>query len=191
MLQQTRVAAVGPYFERFLARFPTVVDLAAADEQDVLRFWEGLGYYRRARNLQKAAVAIVDGNGGEFPHHPGAILALPGVGRYTAGAVASFAFGAPEPIVDGNIARVLARLFDFHEEIDSTKGGRQLWEWAAALVPSEGARGSDSRPDGGGADPLLRRPAGMRRLSGSDVLSNRDTRSAAAQEAAREDDAGR
>ena len=142
MLQQTQVATVlaRRYFENWMELFPTPAVLAAAPEEVVLKAWEGLGYYRRARNLQKAAMAIVDGHGGVFPHDPEAILALPGVGRYTAGAVACFAFGAPEPIVDGNISRVLARLFDFNEEIDSTKGARQLWEWAAALVPSERAR---------------------------------------------------
>ena len=142
MLQQTQVATVlgRGYFENWMERFPTPAALAAAPEKAVLKAWEGLGYYRRARNLQRAAVAIVDDHGGEFPRDPESILALPGVGKYTAGAVASFAFGDPEPIVDGNIARVLARLFDFHGEIDSTKGVRQLWEWAGALVPAEDAR---------------------------------------------------
>ncbi|MGI9241062.1 MAG: A/G-specific adenine glycosylase [Verrucomicrobiales bacterium] len=146
MLQQTQVATVlgRAYFENWMERFPTPAALAAAPEEVVLKAWEGLGYYRRARNLQRAAVAIVDDHGGEFPRDPESILALPGVGKYTAGAVASFAFGAPEPIVDGNIARVLARLFDFHGEIDSTKGARQLWEWAGELVPAEDARAYNS-----------------------------------------------
>ena len=110
MLQQTTVAAVAPFFERFIARFPDVAALAVADESDVLAQWAGLGYYARARNLQKAARAIVDEHDGEFPRDFDAILALPGVGRYTAGAVASIAFGARAPIVDANVARVLSRV---------------------------------------------------------------------------------
>ena len=110
MLQQTTVAAVAPFFERFVARFPDVNSLAQAPESDVLASWAGLGYYARARNLQKAARAVVDDHGGEFPHDFEAILALPGVGRYTAGAVASIAFGQRAPIVDANVARVLSRV---------------------------------------------------------------------------------
>ena len=115
MLQQTQVATVVPYFHRFLARFPTVHDLAAADEQEVLRLWQGLGYYSRARNLQRAAKQIVADHGGSVPSTVDALLALPGVGRYTAGAVASIAFGRQAPILDGNVARVLCRL------------GRHMW----------------------------------------------------------------
>ena len=142
MLQQTQIATVlsRRYFENWLELFPTPATLAAASEEEVLKAWEGLGYYRRARNLQKASRAIVDEHGGEFPRDLESILALPGVGRYTAGAVATFAFGDAVPIVDGNIARVLARLFDFHEEIDSTSGMRRLWGWAEQLVPGEDAR---------------------------------------------------
>jgi A/G-specific adenine glycosylase len=142
MLQQTQVATVlaRRYFENWMEQFPTPALLAGASEESVLKAWEGLGYYRRARHLQKAAVAIMEEHGGEFPRGLDAIMALPGVGRYTAGAVASFAFGESVPIVDGNIARVLARLFDFREEIDSTAGACQLWEWAGELVPESAAR---------------------------------------------------
>lgn len=142
MLQQTQVATVlgRGYYTGWLERFPDAGALAAADEQDVLKAWEGLGYYSRARNLQKAAAAIVRDHGGEIPCSLEAIRALPGVGRYTAGAVASFAFDLPEPAVDANIARVLARLFDYSEEITSSRGQKQLWEWAEALVPPEGGR---------------------------------------------------
>lgn len=142
MLQQTQIATVlgRRYFENWMEKFPTLEVLATAAERDILKAWEGLGYYRRARNLQKAAVTIVSEHEGKFPRDLDAILALPGVGPYTAGAVASFAFGDAAPIVDGNIARVLARLFDFREEIDSTAGLRQLWEWAGALVPDKRAR---------------------------------------------------
>src|SRR5918998_6647093 len=110
MLQQTQVATVIPYFHRFVARFPTLHDLAAADGQEVLRLWQGLGYYSRARNLQAAARAVVERHGGELPRTVEGLLGLPGVGRYTAGAVASIAFGTRAPIVDGNVARVLCRI---------------------------------------------------------------------------------
>ncbi len=146
MLQQTQVATVleRRYFENWLEQFPDVQALASAAEEKVLKAWEGLGYYNRARNLQKAAKAIVDQHAGEFPRDPAAILALPGVGRYTAGAVASFAFDLPEPVVDANIARVLARLFAFRDRIDTTAGQKQLWAWAEALVPAGGARDFNS-----------------------------------------------
>src|SRR5215218_10443147 len=110
MLQQTQVATVIPYFNRFLERFPTVNSLAEADEQDVLRMWQGLGYYSRARNLQRAAKSVVGDHGGNVPRTAEALRQLPGVGRYTAGAVASIAFDCREPIVDGNVARVLCRI---------------------------------------------------------------------------------
>src|SRR5829696_5516633 len=110
MLQQTQVATVIPYFRRFLQQFPTLADLAAADEQDVLRAWQGLGYYSRARNLRAAAQAIVRGHGGKVPDTVEALQSLPGVGAYTAGAVASIAYNCRAPIVDGNVARVLCRV---------------------------------------------------------------------------------
>jgi A/G-specific adenine glycosylase len=137
MLQQTRIATVlsRRYFENWLEKFPDVHSLAHADEADILKAWEGLGYYRRARNLQRAARAVVEDFGGIFPTSAEHIQQLPGVGRYTAGAVASFACGQRAAIVDGNIARVLARIFDYHEIVDSTAGQRQLWEWAHALLP--------------------------------------------------------
>jgi len=109
MLQQTRVAAAIPYFERFLARFPNYQALAQADEEEVLRHWAGLGYYYRARNMQKAAQVVCEMGG--FPHDYGTILELPGVGDYTAAAVASIAFDLPHAVVDGNVARVISRLF--------------------------------------------------------------------------------
>ena len=110
MLQQTRVAAVVPYYERFLTRFPDVPALAAAPEEEVLRYWSGLGYYSRARNLQRAAREIVAGHGGEFPRDYEAALALPGIGHYTAAAILSIAWNEPHAVLDGNVARVLARL---------------------------------------------------------------------------------
>jgi A/G-specific adenine glycosylase len=139
MLQQTQVATVIPYFERWLARFPDFAALAAADESDVLSVWQGLGYYSRARNLHRAARHIVAHHAATMPTDPALIRALPGVGRYTAGAVASFAFDLPEPIVDANVARVLARLLNLAAPIDSTTGQRALWEEAAVLVPKKNA----------------------------------------------------
>ena len=115
MLQQTQVATVIPYFERFLAAFPTVRELAMADEQDVLRLWEGLGYYARVRNMQKAAQFIVENHAGKFPQAFDDVLALSGIGRYTAGAICSIAFNKPTPILDGNVIRVLTRVFGISE----------------------------------------------------------------------------
>ncbi len=136
MLQQTQIATVldRGFYARWLARFPDFATLAGAGEEDVLRTWEGLGYYRRARNLQKLAQVIVAEHGGEMPRDPVQILALPGIGPYTAGAVASFAFELPEPIVDGNVARVLSRVFNDATPVDSTEGQRLLWQRATVLV---------------------------------------------------------
>lgn len=136
MLQQTQITTVleRGFYARWLARFPDFATLAAASEEDVLRTWEGLGYYRRARNLQKLAQVIVAQHGGHMPRDPAAILALPGIGPYTAGAVASFAFDLPEPIVDGNVARVLMRVFDDATPIDGTEGQKRLWQRATTLV---------------------------------------------------------
>jgi A/G-specific adenine glycosylase len=140
MLQQTQVATVIPFYERWLARFPDFASLAAVEESDVLTIWQGLGYYSRARNLHRAARTIVENHGGEMPRDPALIRALPGIGRYTAGAVASFAFDLPEPLVDANVARVLARLLDLHTPIDSAVGQAALWSAAKALLPQKGAR---------------------------------------------------
>ena len=140
MLQQTQVATVIPFYKRWLARFPDFASLAAAEENEVLSVWQGLGYYSRARNLHRAAKTVVEKHDSKMPRDPALIRALPGIGRYTAGAVASFAFDLPEPLVDANVARVLARLLDLHEPIDSTAGAHALWETAIALVPKNGAR---------------------------------------------------
>src|SRR5689334_879102 len=121
MLQQTTVAMATPHFERFVAAFPTVQALAAADEQNILRMWEGLGYYRRARNLHAAARHVVSELKGEFPRNVAALMQLPGVGRYTAGAIASFAFDVHAPIVEANTSRVLARLTAFEGDPSSTQ----------------------------------------------------------------------
>ena len=136
MLQQTQIPTVlgRGFYSRWMERFPDFLSLAAAREEEVLKVWEGLGYYRRARNLQKLAREVMENHAGEFPRDHAAILALPGVGPYTAGAVASFAFGLAEPIVDGNIARVLSRIHDDATPVDSTAGAKRLWERARALV---------------------------------------------------------
>lgn len=117
MLQQTRVDTVIPYYERFLDWFPTVADLAQAPEEKLLKAWEGLGYYSRVRNMQKAALQIMEDHGGVFPATYEAISKLKGIGPYTAGAIASIAFALPEPAVDGNVMRVLARLFEVDYDI--------------------------------------------------------------------------
>lgn len=137
MLQQTRVETVIPYYERFLSRFPTVRDLAAADLDQVLSLWSGLGYYRRARGLHLAAREVTERHGGAFPDDAPSLRSLPGVGAYTAGAIASIAFERREPLVDGNVARVLSRLEGIDEDIRTSSGQRRLWEAAARLVPAD------------------------------------------------------
>lgn len=132
MLQQTRVEAVRPYFERWTERFPTLASLSSAALDEVLKAWEGLGYYSRARNLHRAARQVTERHGGRVPADPEAFRALPGVGRYTAGAVMSIAFGLPEPVVDGNVRRVVARWMDVGEPRE-----RDLWSVASALVAGE------------------------------------------------------
>ncbi|MEM6912206.1 MAG: A/G-specific adenine glycosylase [Verrucomicrobiota bacterium] len=136
MLQQTRIQTVleRGYYSRWMERFPNTAVLAGAPEAEVLQSWEGLGYYNRARNLQKAALKIEEEHAGRFPIDMEGLLDLPGVGRYTAGAVASFAFNRPAPIVDGNVARVLTRLLEREVPIDSKAGQRWLWETAETLL---------------------------------------------------------
>lgn len=137
MLQQTRVDTVIPYYERFLARFPSPRALAEADEDAVLSHWSGLGYYRRARLLHAGVREVVARYDGEVPPDPQARRALPGVGRYTAGAIGSIAFGKPEPIVDGNVTRVLARLLAIDTPVGASATNARLWREAERLVPVE------------------------------------------------------
>ena len=144
MLQQTQVATVIPFYERWLARFPDFATLAAATEPEVLAVWQGLGYYARARNLHAAAKRVVAEHGGTLPADPEAIAKLPGVGRYTVGAIASFAFDQPVAAIDANIARVLARVLDLHEPIDGKTGANILWQAAADLLPEKGGRTHNS-----------------------------------------------
>ena len=137
LLQQTRVDQGMPYYECFVARFPTVEELAAASVDDVLKLWEGLGYYTRARNLHKAAGKIVEEYNGKLPERADELQLLPGVGKYTAGAIASIAFGERVPVVDGNVKRVLSRMFNVERCIDETEVERDLWDMAGTLVPQK------------------------------------------------------
>jgi A/G-specific adenine glycosylase len=134
MLQQTRVAAVIPYYERFLARFPDVRALAEAPQEEVLRLWSGLGYYSRARNLQKAAQQVVALHSGEFPQDEESILALPGIGSYTGAAILSIAFGAKHAVLDGNVARVLARLDTIRGDLRESHRWQSLQRTAGDLL---------------------------------------------------------
>ncbi len=135
MLQQTQIATVlgKGYYTRFLETYPDVAALAAADDAPLLRVWEGLGYYRRARMLRETARAVIARHRGEFPRDLHELLDLPGIGPYTAGALRAFAFDLPGTVVDGNVIRVLARLMNFSSPVDQSQGLRQIWQWAEVL----------------------------------------------------------
>ncbi len=135
MLQQTQVGTVIGYYERFLARFPTVEALAAASLDEVLKLWEGLGYYSRARYLHRAARMIASEYGGQWPATAEALMRLPGIGRYTAGAIASLAFGQDVPVLDGNVIRILTRLYDIPDDVGQPATRQRLWALAESLVP--------------------------------------------------------
>lgn len=135
MLQQTQIATVIPYYERWMTRFPTVTALAEADLDAVLKHWEGLGYYSRARNLHAAAQMVVNEFAGQLPQTAKALQQLKGIGPYTAGAIASIAFDEPAPVVDGNVIRVLSRLTDLADDVTATATKKHLWQLAAQLVP--------------------------------------------------------
>jgi len=135
MLQQTRVETVIPYYEKWLRLFPTVEDLANASERQVLNAWEGLGYYSRARNFHKAAKLVTEQYHGELPQDLNELRKLPGIGRYTVGALASIIFGMDEPALDGNLKRVYARLFDVSEPVDTLPGEKILWKFAKDNLP--------------------------------------------------------
>ncbi len=140
MAQQTRLDTVVDYYIRWMARFPTLADLAAADQQEVLKLWEGLGYYARARNFHRAAQIVMERHAGEVPQTRAELLALPGVGEYTVGAILSLAFGHPQPLLDGNVKRVLSRLGDIDRPIDERATLATLWQMARAVV--------EAAPDG-------------------------------------------
>lgn len=138
MLQQTQVATVLPYFASFLGAFPTIFDLAAAEESKVFRYWEGLGYYRRARQLHAAAKRVVDEFEGKFPTNISDVQSLPGIGRYTAGAICSFAFDQSQPIVEANTQRLYARLLAIETELSTSENQAKLWAFAEQLIPVKG-----------------------------------------------------
>lgn len=136
MLQQTRVETAIPYFQKWMAAFPSIFELAAAPQQNVLQLWEGLGYYSRARNLHKAAKIVADEYNGHLPKEAAALQKLPGIGRYTAAAIASIAFGQDQAALDGNIRRVLSRVFNVDKPLRSKESERLLWELAQENLPS-------------------------------------------------------
>src|SRR5271169_5934621 len=136
MLQQTQVATVIPYYERFMARFPNVESLACAPLDEVLHLWTGLGYYARARNLQSCAQALVANHGGEFPSNLDTLMALPGIGRSTAGAILALSSGQRQPILDGNVKRVLARVFGIAGNPGSSPVSAALWTQSAECTPT-------------------------------------------------------
>src|SRR5688572_15426162 len=135
MLQQTQVAIVIPYYQRWMRRFPTLLALARADEADVLHAWQGLGYYSRARSLLSGARAVVTEHAGAVPEDVAALIALPGIGPYTAGAIASIAHDRPAPMVDGNVTRVLCRLRAWRGDPSRAPLRARIWQLAADLVP--------------------------------------------------------
>ncbi|MDA0833613.1 MAG: A/G-specific adenine glycosylase [Planctomycetota bacterium] len=137
MLQQTTVTAVIPYLQRFMQRFPTLIELAHADEAEVLHAWEGLGYYSRARNLHRTARLLLSEHDGEFPRDAEGLQSLPGIGRYTAGAIASFAFGARAPIVEANTLRLYTRLLGYRHSPKTSRGQTMLWEFASRILPTQ------------------------------------------------------
>jgi A/G-specific adenine glycosylase len=135
MAQQTRLESMLPYYTRWMRTFPTIRSLAVSKEQDVLNLWEGLGYYSRARNLRKAAQLVIDNHMGKLPSEVEVLLTLPGIGRYTAGAIASMAFGKDEAAVDGNAIRVLARVFNVKHVVGSSRAARSFWSLATEHLP--------------------------------------------------------
>lgn len=142
MAQQTRLSVVEAYFNRWMERFPTLEALASADQQEVLKLWEGLGYYSRARNLHRAAQIVVSEFGGQLPRTRAELLALPGIGEYTAGAILSLAFGQHEPLLDGNAKRVISRLWDIDARIDLRSTESRLWRLSRKMVEAACAPGA-------------------------------------------------
>ena len=137
MLQQTQVTTVIPYYDRFMGRFPDIAALAQADQDQVLHYWSGLGYYARARHLHAAAETVVEDHGGQFPESFEAVLALPGIGRSTAGAILSLAFGQRHPILDGNVKRVLARYYSVEGWPGQSRVQKELWQLAELYTPDK------------------------------------------------------
>ena len=137
MLQQTRIETVIPYFKRFIGELPTVHDLAIVDDDKLLKYWEGLGYYNRARNLKKAAIKIVSQYNGEFPQTFEDICSLPGIGEYTAGAIASIAYDEPVPAVDGNVLRVVSRVVASKKDVLEAKTKKEFTEKLQKIMPKQ------------------------------------------------------
>ena len=177
MLQQTRVETVIPYYERFLARFPDVAALAAAPVEDVMALWSGLGYYARARNLHRAARVIMDEHGGAFPHSAAAIAGLPGIGRSTAAAIAAFAWGERVAILDGNVKRVLCRVFGIEGFPGEKAVVARLWALAESLLPERGiGRYIQAQMDLGATLCTRARPACARCPFHDDCVARREGR---------------
>ncbi|MFN2145773.1 MAG: A/G-specific adenine glycosylase, partial [Anaerolineales bacterium] len=137
MAQQTRLETMLPFYQRWMARFPDITTLASASQQEVLNLWEGLGYYSRARNLHKAAQVVMAEYGGALPESTAELVKLPGIGRYTAGAIASIAFGLAAPVVDGNVRRVFARVLALQEAVNTPAGEKRVWAAAEQHLPHE------------------------------------------------------
>lgn len=146
MLQQTQVKTVMPYWQRWMRELPSIKSLARARMDRILKLWEGLGYYHRARNLHQAARVVVRRHGGVFPERFEEVLALPGVGRYTAGAICSIAFNQPAPILDGNVMRVLARVYGIRQDPRESETNAKLWRWSEELVRAAARLGDQKEP---------------------------------------------
>ncbi len=170
MLQQTQVATVIPYFERFMARFPTITDLANAPLDEVLHLWTGLGYYARARNLHKAAQQVATRHNGKFPETFDEVADLPGVGRSTAGAILSLSLGKHFPILDGNVKRVLARCYAVDGWPGKKEVEKRLWEISEAVTPAKGVERFNPSDDGSGRDGLHPFKTEVRTLPGKQPL---------------------
>jgi len=136
MLQQTQVVKVIPYFNRFIERFPDILALAESSEQEVLSLWSGLGYYSRAKNLRKSATIIASDHHGKVPKNKSELMALPGIGEYTSGAILSIAYNQDEPILDGNVIRVLSRFFQIIDPVGTSQTKKRLWQLARDLIPT-------------------------------------------------------
>ncbi|MFP5213427.1 MAG: A/G-specific adenine glycosylase [Acidobacteriota bacterium] len=140
MLQQTQIKTMLPFYHRWMARFPDIRSVAIAQEEEILKYWEGMGYYLRARNIHKTARIVMDEFGGVFPREYGAVRSLPGIGRYTAGAVMSFAYNGDYPVVDGNVERIFARLFNIATPVKEPSTHEFIWKIAGELLPQGKAR---------------------------------------------------
>lgn len=170
MLQQTQVATVIPYYLRFLERFPDVSALAYAEQEEVMSYWSGLGYYSRARNLHRCAQIIVEEYKGIFPSDPVLLEDLPGIGKSTAAAIAVFSSGVRAAILDGNVVRVFSRIFGIAEQASDKKEKEKLWQLAYELLPESRSGSLYTGFDGSGRDCMREKPAGLFNMSFFDFL---------------------